>query len=147
MKMINLKKILLPGAIILAFIFAGIHFFAPIFVQKKMMGEFNQELFSIKKGHQLHPNLFVADMHADTLLWERDFFIKNEFGHVDLPRLMEGNVALQIFTIVTKAPKAMNISETDGNSLDRITPLSIVQMCQFQHGLASFREQFIKYLD
>jgi membrane dipeptidase len=128
MKTKLLKKILLPGIILISALAAGVHYIAPIVVQKKMMGDFNKELFSVKKGYDLHPNLFVADMHSDTLLWERDFFAKNDFGHVDLPRLMEGNVALQIFTIVTKAPKSMNISKTDGESLDRITPLSIVQM-------------------
>ncbi len=128
MKAKIITKILLPTIIILSLIAAGIHFIAPVVVQKKMMGEFNKELFSVKKGYELHPNLFIADMHADTLLWERDFFSKNDYGHVDLPRMMEGNVALQIFTIVTKAPKSMNIDKTDGESLDRITPLSIVQM-------------------
>jgi membrane dipeptidase len=128
MKTKILTKIILPGLILLSIVAAGVHFIAPVVVQKKMMGEFNQELFSVKRGFELHPNLFVADMHADTLLWEREFFSKNDYGHVDLPRMMEGNVALQIFTIVTKAPKSMNIHKTDGESMDRITALSIVQL-------------------
>lgn len=128
MKKKILTKFVLPGIAIFSMIGAAVHLLGPAIVQKKMMGEFNKEVFSVKKGYELHPNIFVADMHADTLLWERNFFEKNDYGHVDLPRLMEGNVALQIFTIVTKAPKSMNIKETDGNALDRITPLAIVQM-------------------
>jgi membrane dipeptidase len=57
-----------------------------------------QRLLSKKQ----HTQLFIADMHADTLMWpSRDLLERHEFGHVDLPRLIEGNVALQAFTIVT----------------------------------------------
>lgn len=36
-------------------------------------------------------------------MWKfRDLNTHNGYGHVDVPRLIEGNVALQIFTIVTK---------------------------------------------
>lgn len=51
-----------------------------------------------------HQSLFIADLHADTLKWDRDLLVRSDFGHVDLPRLIEGNVALQVFTIVTKSP-------------------------------------------
>lgn len=51
-----------------------------------------------------HRTLFVADLHADTLKWERDLLERAAVGHVDVPRLREGNVALQVFTIVTKSP-------------------------------------------
>ena len=52
----------------------------------------------------LHESLFIADLHADTLKWDRDILARSAWGHVDLPRLVEGNVALQSFTIVTKSP-------------------------------------------
>ncbi|MFD2438291.1 membrane dipeptidase [Modicisalibacter luteus] len=52
----------------------------------------------------LHESLFIADLHADTLKWNRDLLERNGQGHVDLPRLVEGNVALQAFTIVTQSP-------------------------------------------
>lgn len=45
-----------------------------------------------------HRKLFVADLHADTLGWDRDILLRSDFGHVDLPRLRDGNVALQVFT-------------------------------------------------
>lgn len=51
-----------------------------------------------------HESLFIADLHADTLKWERDLLERSAVGHVDVPRLAEGNVALQVFTIVTKSP-------------------------------------------
>lgn len=51
-----------------------------------------------------HQSLLVADLHADTLKWERDLLERADFGHVDVPRLMEGNVGLQVFAIVTSSP-------------------------------------------
>ncbi|TNF89215.1 MAG: peptidase M19, partial [Gammaproteobacteria bacterium] len=33
-----------------------------------------------------HANAFVADMHADSLLWGRDLERRHQRGHVDLPR-------------------------------------------------------------
>ena len=55
-------------------------------------------------AQQLHESLFVADLHADTLLWERDLLKRHERGHADVPRLIEGNIALQAFTVFTKIP-------------------------------------------
>ena len=51
-----------------------------------------------------HRKLFVVDLHADSMLWNRDLLEKADWGHVDLPRLVEGNVALQVFAMVTKTP-------------------------------------------
>jgi membrane dipeptidase len=51
-----------------------------------------------------HDTLFVADLHADALLWERDLLGRANVGHVDVPRLRIGNVSLQVFTAVTKTP-------------------------------------------
>lgn len=53
---------------------------------------------------QLHQTLTVVDLHADTLLWNRDLLQRASHGHVDLPRLQEGNVALQVFGVVNSLP-------------------------------------------
>ena len=50
----------------------------------------------------LHRRLVVADLHADTLLWGRDLLARGTRGHVDVPRLLEGGVALQAFTVVNR---------------------------------------------
>ena len=55
-------------------------------------------------ARQFHAQLFVADLHADTLLWRRDLLRRHDRGHVDVPRLLEGNVGMQVFTVVTKYP-------------------------------------------
>lgn len=81
--------------------------------------------FSVgETAQQLHSSLFVADMHADSLLWSRDLLAHSKVGLVDVPRLIEGNVALQGFTIVTKAPRGMNIDRNSADT-DRITALVI----------------------
>lgn len=59
----------------------------------------------------LHQRLFVADLHADTLLWARDPLERHDFGQVDIPRLIEGGVALQAFTIVTKTPLSIGFKD------------------------------------
>ena len=53
----------------------------------------------------LHDDLLIADLHADPLLLGRDLLAKSEKEHVDIPRLILGNVALQGFGVVTKVPR------------------------------------------
>lgn len=74
----------------------------------------------------LHRKLQVADMHADTLMWQRDFMERGTRGQVDYPRLREGNVALQILSSVTKTPKNQNYDSNTGDT-DNITLLTIAQ--------------------
>jgi microsomal dipeptidase-like Zn-dependent dipeptidase len=49
----------------------------------------------------------IADLHADGLMWGRDLLQRQPgIGHADLPRLAEGGVALQVFTVFTVTPPA-----------------------------------------
>ena len=75
---------------------------------------------------RLHASLTVVDLHADALLWKRDLNRRNAFGHVDVPRLRDGNVALQAFTLVTKVPRSQNYAANDSTS-DRITLAAVLQ--------------------
>jgi len=79
------------------------------------------------RAHALLARIFVADLHADTLLWSRDPGLRNGHGHVDVPRLVEGGVALQAFTLVTKVPLGLNIERNRSDAFDLITPLAIAQ--------------------
>jgi len=47
---------------------------------------------------------------------------------VDLPRLIEGNVALQVFTAVTKSPAGQNYEANAADAFDTITPLAMAQL-------------------
>ena len=69
---------------------------------------------------------FVADLHSDALLWGRDLNDRTDRGHVDVPRLLEANVALQAFTIVSKTPKGQNYS-SNSDETDNITALMVAQ--------------------
>ncbi|HRO13440.1 MAG TPA: dipeptidase [Paracoccus sp. (in: a-proteobacteria)] len=76
----------------------------------------------------LHKRLVIADLHADALLWDRDLSTRRGEGHVDLPRLEEGNVAVQVFTTVTKSPRGQNYAANETEAPDNITPLVIGQL-------------------
>jgi microsomal dipeptidase-like Zn-dependent dipeptidase len=75
----------------------------------------------------LHDRLAIIDLHADTLLWKRDLLSETAQGHVDLKRLETGNVALQVFSSVTKTPVDQNYDSNSGDT-DNITLLSIGQL-------------------
>lgn len=60
------------------------------------------------RSRVLHDKAFVADLHADSLLWGRDLARKNSLGQLDLHRLVEAGIDLQIFSVVSKVPKSLN---------------------------------------
>ena len=76
----------------------------------------------------LHERLIIGDWHADSLLWKRDLTERGTYGQVDLPRLAEGNVAIQVFTAVTKSPKGQNYEDNDPDAFDNITLLAFGQL-------------------
>jgi microsomal dipeptidase-like Zn-dependent dipeptidase len=76
------------------------------------------------RASQLHDSLFIADLHSDSLLWKRNLIEKSSIGHMDLPRLREGNVALQVFSATTKSPAGQNYESNESDS-DNITLLAI----------------------
>ncbi len=76
---------------------------------------------------ELHGRLLIADLHADSLLWDRDLAVRGTRGQADLPRLIEGNVALQVFSAVTQAPAGGDAARS-ADDLDRVTPLVISQL-------------------
>lgn len=80
------------------------------------------------KAKKMHKSLIVGDWHADSALWNRDLKKTYDYGHVDIPRLQKGNVALQMFTTVTKSPAGQNYTKNSSDSRDNITALAIVQM-------------------
>ena len=79
------------------------------------------------QAQALHRRLTVVDLHADPLLWRRDLRHRSTRGHVDLPRLQAGNMALQVFGVVTKAPFGQNATSTRGDS-DMISLLVSAQL-------------------
>ncbi len=70
---------------------------------------------------------FIADLHCDELLWGRNLLKKINYGHVDVPRMQQANMAFQVFTIVSKVPAGINIEQNDEKS-DQIALLSFAQL-------------------
>lgn len=80
-----------------------------------------------ERAKTLHRALTIVDLHSDTLLWKRDMLDRTDRGHMDLPRMQDGNVALQILSSVTKSPKGQNYDANSGDT-DNITSLVIAQL-------------------
>ncbi|MEN8185932.1 MAG: membrane dipeptidase [Bacteroidota bacterium] len=80
-----------------------------------------------QKAQELYNELdFIADLHCDALLWKRNLLKDNEFGQVDIPKMLRANIAIQGFTLVTKSPKGQNFKKNTGES-DNITSLFMAQ--------------------
>lgn len=93
-------------------------FFVPKVVDKKMNFVHHEGLGAISpKAEQIFNRLdFIADLHCDALLWKRNLNKDNDFGHVDIPKLIKGKVALQAFTIVSKVPYGINFQSNRASS-------------------------------
>ena len=81
--------------------------------------------FASEQALTLHRQLTVVDLHADSLLWGRDLLERGTYGQLDIPRLADGNVAVQVFSLPTKTPRGLNIESNDDTS-DNIFWLAIV---------------------
>ncbi len=79
-----------------------------------------------ERGRQLHATLRVADLHADSLLWGRNLLVRGDRGHVDVPRLIEGGVALQVLSMAVKTPWGINI-ERNTDSSDQVTAIALAR--------------------
>src|SRR5215813_9648913 len=98
------KKIFIALGVVLLAALSLFFFFVPGYVGRQMNVTLNSPSDSglypaSEQARALHKTLLVADLHADTLMWNRDLLKRGDWGHVDLPRLVEGNVAAQSFTV------------------------------------------------
>lgn len=121
-------RVLLWGLALLVVAGLGIFFFVvPQRVEAAMNGLLQPPPYAAsERAKALHKTIDVADLHADPLLWGRDLVARGTRGHVDIPRLSEGNMALQVFSVVSKSPRNLNIERNDDRS-DDITLLAIAQ--------------------
>ncbi len=121
------KKFWIPLTLIGA---AAVGFFGflPGYVEGSMNAVDGQPLIKVSdEAKALHKTLNIVDLHSDTLMWNRDLGDRADRGHMDLPRLQEGNVALQLFSSVTKTPKGQNY-DGNGADTDNITLLTFAQL-------------------
>ena len=121
------KRFWIPAA---ALAVAAIGFFgvAPGHLEASMNRVDGKELIKVSpEAEALHQSLLIVDLHSDTLMWKRNLLDPANRGHQDLPRLQAGNVALQVFSSVTKTPRGQNYDSNSGDT-DNITPLVIAQL-------------------
>lgn len=121
------KIIWVPLAI--AFVAAiGFFGFAPGYVEGAMNQIDGKPLIKVSdEAKRLHATLDIVDLHSDSLMWNRDINVRASRGHMDMPRLQDGNVALQLFSSVTKTPKDQNY-DGNGADTDNITLLTVAQL-------------------
>jgi membrane dipeptidase len=123
----RLLKLILKSIVAIVLLIASIAFlFGPKYIDKSS----NKVTFSgpVAKNAAFDSIPFIADLHCDALLWDRDFLENHEYGHVDLPRMLASNMAMQVFTIVSKVPKGINFEFNDKDAPDRITQLNFLQL-------------------
>jgi len=121
-----LKKILIVIVVLIAA--AAIAFFsiAPGFIDKSMNTTIHVAS-STDKISWYDSIPFIADLHCDALLWDRNFLQPHDYGHVDLPRMQEANEAFQVFTVVSKTPRNQNYDKNTDET-DQIALLSFAQL-------------------
>jgi microsomal dipeptidase-like Zn-dependent dipeptidase len=107
----------------------GIRFFTttPVFIDRTQNRLVAVPLNITPAARTLQATLDIADMHADSLLWKRDLLERQDRGHIDVPRLIEGHYALQVFSSVTKSPAGQNY-DANGADTDTITRLAMVDL-------------------
>jgi microsomal dipeptidase-like Zn-dependent dipeptidase len=117
------------AVVVATLIIAAVRFFAitPGKIERSQNKVVPAPLSLTPAAQALQATLDVADMHADSLLWKRDLLERSDRGHVDLPRLIEGHYALQVFSSVTKSPKGQNYDSNSADS-DTITDLSFINL-------------------
>jgi len=114
--------------LLLALLALGGFFLLPVAADWRLNGIASAPPYSVgAAARQLHQRLFVADLHNDALMWNRSLLERSWRGHSDLPRQIEGNLALQVFSTVTKSPHGLKQEHNAADSPDDITLLVVAQ--------------------
>ncbi len=121
------KRIWIP-AVTLALAALGFFGIAPGYLENSMNRIDGKALIPVTpEAEALHKTLQIVDLHSDTLMWKRDLTQLSDRGHEDLVRLQQGNVALQVFSSVSKTPRGQNYDANSAET-DNITALAITQL-------------------
>lgn len=79
-----------------------------------------------EEAQLLHDDLVIDDWHVDSLMWLRSILEGSDIGQVDVPRLTQANMAIQVFTSVTRVPDAgINLTNNEAEG-DKITALAFI---------------------
>ena len=123
-----MKRLVIALLVLVVVGVAYMHWLLPAQIEAPRNVVLPHEPYAISEAAQrLHDSLFIADLHSDSLLWKRDLSRRSDVGHMDLPRLRQGNVGLQVFSATTKSPSGQNYESNSADS-DRITLLAIASL-------------------
>ena len=115
-------------AIVLFLYFLATFIVSPILDKQMNLVEYSDPRQLGSEAKELYTSLeFIADLHCDALLWDRDLTKELDYAHLDFPRMQQANMSLQAFTIVTKSPKGQNFKQNSADAFDKITMLNFVQ--------------------
>ena len=125
-----LRRTLQAGGLLVVIALIAFFLFAPGYVERGMnpVSDRQDEWPVSPQAQALHDRLVIGDWHSDALLWDRNLLKRVSRGHTDVPRLLDGNVAVQVFTTVTKSPRGQNYGHNSASAADNITPLFIGQL-------------------
>jgi membrane dipeptidase len=121
-----LRRLGVAAAALTVIAFAAFFFVLPGYFENSVNQLSGHRVTVSAEARALHRRLVIADLHSDTLLWSRDPLDRADRGHMDLPRLEAGNVALQVFSSVTKTPRGQNYDANRADT-DNITLLAVAQ--------------------
>ena len=114
-----MKRFLIRSTLLLLLGFTVVILFLPALIENRENRILHSPPYKASQSAKtLHSTLLIADLHADSLLWGRNLLNHSSRGQVDVPRLIEGNVALQVFSVPTKVPHDVNIQQNDERSDD-----------------------------
>jgi membrane dipeptidase len=123
-----MRKRIWLSLLLLTMLAIGFFGFAPGMIEASMNKIDGKTLPAVSaQAIALHKTLTIVDLHSDSLMWDRDLNERADRGHVDVPRLAAGNVALQVFSSVSKTPKGQNY-DANGADSDNITLLTVAQL-------------------
>ena len=123
-----MKKYFIIFALVLTVSLGLFLTFAPAILDEEQNVVVEHQAYEISdQAQQLHSSLLIGDWHADSLLWMRNLSKQYDYGHLDFPRMQQGNMALQMFTTVTKSPSGQNYERNSSDASDNITLLAMAQ--------------------
>ncbi|MEZ4971106.1 MAG: dipeptidase [Flavobacteriaceae bacterium] len=115
-------------ATVLILYFLATFMVSPIMDKQMNLVEYSDPRQLGAEAQELYNSLeFIADLHCDALLWDRDLTQELDYAHLDFPRMQQANMGLQAFTIVTKSPKGQNFKNNSAEAFDNITMLNFAQ--------------------
>lgn len=108
--MLIILKIPVAIIMVIAIIFIISPLIRPYIEKRVNKIEVKTDEKSSQEAQDLHSTLFIADLHADPLFSYRNLLQRHSTGHTDIPRLIEGNIRLQVFGVPTFVPLFPNIN-------------------------------------